>query len=547
MKKIVVLLLAISMIAYLNVSALADEENQILSTEDLIQAIQDAGDGDTLTLIQTIYIYSDCIIGDADKQINIVLSDDFMGQQVFCLYDDAGNVSFQNLNIQVNVYGLEVFEVYHYVDNDINVSLTLDNIDISNSMFWQIANIVCGDATIKNCNFSNNNPQHSGISNRGNLIIQDCTFDGNVSDKPGLVLSNSGIAQMIDCTVTNNTINDDGTPHNGVIECNNGSNTTIKGGLITGNKANYGGAISSFSELELEDVEIYGNEAYNKAAQDIFCPSSYIKIGYTNSMFDVYDGEPIGFYQDAVDNPFNSENPVFIGESVDMKTPVSYGLRFVFKSDLPEPEPEPEPEPQPPVYFPPYIPPVIDEEIEEEPPIKDKKPELILAHNGAVFDTTKRFELFGYEDGLKHEEDYLTRAQFAVLVYRALTEASKEELETGELYYSDVQENQWYTEAIQALTKAGIFAGCGDGLFIPDGLVSQGQLIAVLTRFTEPLTVDVIDVSYKDSWAYSSILTAYELNWIDNLEDIQVDRPVTRGEVVEFVNSVFDMVFSKAE
>ena len=93
MKKIVVLLLAISMIAYLNVSALADEENQILSTEDLIQAIQDAGDGDTLTLIQTIYIYSDCIIGDADKQINIVLSDDFMGQQVFCLYDDAGNVS----------------------------------------------------------------------------------------------------------------------------------------------------------------------------------------------------------------------------------------------------------------------------------------------------------------------------------------------------------------------------------------------------------------------------------------------------------------------
>ena len=45
---------------------------------------------------------------------------------------------------------------------------------------------------------------------------------------------------------------------------------------------------------------------------------------------------------------------------------------------------------------------------------------------------------------------------------------------------------------------------------------------------------------YTGHWAYSNIVTAVAYGWIDNATEIDPDRPITRGEAVEIVNSIFE-------
>ena len=124
--------------------------------------------------------------------------------------------------------------------------------------------------------------------------------------------------------------------------------------------------------------------------------------------------------------------------------------------------------------------------------------------------------------------------------YRSLTQESKEELISDSLYYTDVQSGQWYSEAITALTKAGIFAGCGDNLFCPNGIVTEGQLVTVLVRFVDVEEENIDVPAQNQSWAYRAIQTAYTLNWIESPDEVEVDRPLTRFEAVSFVNSILE-------
>ena len=44
---------------------------------------------------------------------------------------------------------------------------------------------------------------------------------------------------------------------------------------------------------------------------------------------------------------------------------------------------------------------------------------------------------------------------------------------------------------------------------------------------------------WGEHWDYNNIVTAVAYGWIDNAETINPDHTVTRGEAVEFVNSIF--------
>lgn len=48
------------------------------------------------------------------------------------------------------------------------------------------------------------------------------------------------------------------------------------------------------------------------------------------------------------------------------------------------------------------------------------------------------------------------------------------------------------------------------------------------------------DVPYAAHWAYKNIVTAAAYGWIQDAASVQPDRIVTRGEVVELVNSIFE-------
>ena len=331
-------------------------------------------------------------------------------------------------------------------------------------------------------------------------------------------------------------------------------------------------------------------------ASDIYAPSNTpLSISYTNGMDSIYtENDPVGYYADYFENAFDPENnAVFLGESLSIeKVDTHFGAKFVFASDLPEePEPEPippeqdtpdssdtpsDPEPvkpsDPGTPDKPDIPDSPDESDEPEEPEHSKDPEpdtsdedtpapsrphrpshsdtpaieitepvkLVLSCGDAVLDPAVPLFLAGYGDGQAHENDLITRAQIAVLLYRSLTPASVAMLSGDYDTFSDVERGTWYYAAVSALASAGIVSGY-NGFFRPDDTLTSGELITMLTRFVEAKTAPMPWVSYQGHWSYPSIVTAVSYGWIEDVSEIDPDRPVARGEAVAWVNSIFEL------
>ena len=164
----------------------------------------------------------------------------------------------------------------------------------------------------------------------------------------------------------------------------------------------------------------------------------------------------------------------------------------------------------------------------------------MLSCGDAVLDPAIPLLLAGYGDGQTHENDPITRAQIAVLLYRSLTPASAAMLSSDYDAFSDMERGTWYYDAVSALASAGIVSGY-NGLFHPDDTLTSGELITILTRFVEAKTAPMPWVAYQDHWSYPSIVTAVAYGWIDDASEIDPDRPVTRGEAVAWVNSIFEL------
>ena len=73
----------------------------------------------------------------------------------------------------------------------------------------------------------------------------------------------------------------------------------------------------------------------------------------------------------------------------------------------------------------------------------------------------------------------MTRAMFVTTLYRMAGSPSV----TYQNKFSDVPNNQWYTNAVIWATNSGIANGVGNGLFEPDGLLSREQIAVFLFRY----------------------------------------------------------------
>lgn len=98
----------------------------------------------------------------------------------------------------------------------------------------------------------------------------------------------------------------------------------------------------------------------------------------------------------------------------------------------------------------------------------------------------KTYDLIhGYEDGLFHPRNTLTRAELCQLLAVALNC----ELPTQKSPYSDVRDDAWYTPAILAMTNMGLVQGVGDGLFLPEETIDHQQFITILGRLGRRLNM----------------------------------------------------------
>lgn len=518
----------------------------VSSLEELQAAIAAAKDGDTIALSSGINIIENCIVGDTEKQITVVPLDETINTYFSIYGDNVNSIVFQNIILDGMDYPCSAaIDVNKYNTGEIKTNLSLLNITVRNVLSdWIPMSLFATAAKIENCHFENNNGKRAGaiwISEASTVEMYQSTLCNNKSSSVGGAINCQGKLEMTGCTIKGNeaAYEATGSYTGGGIQIESGAYSKITACTITGNSATLGGGIAVHGETEMIDTAVYGNTGKNGADDVRMIADAAFRMSYTGSMDSVYIGkQPIGFYKDYIGNRFDANsNAVFIGEVIDCEIDSpDFGAKFVFASDLPQ-EPE---QPETPEETPPESTrPSHSGHHHSTPSVTPQKDETVkLCAGNAELDPDKPFALAGYGDGQLHENDPITRAQFAVLLYRSLTDDSKAILTGSTSVFTDVPKDSWYHDAVSVFASVGVLNGC-NGFFRPNDNLTYGQLIAILTRFVDAKTALMPDVPYAAHWAYKNIVTAAAYGWIQDAASVQPDRIVTRGEVVLLVNQVF--------
>lgn len=543
MKKMLSLLLVFTLVLSMATSAFAaegtdcgeqpqDQEDQTAPTvstlEELQAAIAAAKDGDTIAISEEITL--DAVTLETNKRIIIIRSDTYPSGTLIRLYNGAKISGF-------------IFE--EPTDSTI--------ICVSS---WETA------IEIKNCQFIGNsmNTQsfinaYGGINYPNQVRIDSCYFDG--ATKSAIVCTNGLTLTITDSGFTDNSSLTQG----GAIYSS--STLILDNCIFTGNKAVSGGGVYCSGDLTITDCQFSENQIENKTfGTDI------LSLGILTMTDDPRDGT--GYYEEST------------GEKIVLPlTDYASTAKLIFLTDeqaaeyfAPEEPDNPDEEPDTPETpsEPPEQPdngedgdaPIEPEESpttpegpqdkpdssddDYEPPVyrpvrptkpvePEPQPAPSLICNNAVIDTSRSAKLQGYGDGLLHEDDSLSRAQMATIVYRLLDDESVAALSVPSSSFTDVDASAWYAPFVLTLADAGVVGGTGNGYFAPDSPTTWVQLLTVLGRFVERQECALQHIRY-DGWARPAIETAVALGWIEDSAEIVPDDVITRGEAVELINMV---------
>lgn len=148
----------------------------------------------------------------------------------------------------------------------------------------------------------------------------------------------------------------------------------------------------------------------------------------------------------------------------------------------------------------------------------------------------------GYPDQSVRPENSITRAEAAVIFYRLVVNADKTD-EIGQIF-PDVTQDMWFHHEVDYLAKNNIILGYVDGTFKPDEFITRAEFAVLASKFDNIVTSetnmfsDVVDTH----WAIKYINSAATKGWINGFEDgtFHPDESITREQVVTLVNKMLD-------
>lgn len=571
----------------------------VSSLEELQSAVESAEDGDTIALGQTIYIYGETI--STDKQITLVRANSFTKGSM--IYINAGIIDgfsfkesvYQKTIISASPKKEKVTIQNCYFDGGgvgagIVISGILPDENLTKIVECEFANCFGNSVSARG---NNSNVEmldcyvhdsyamdaSGAVQSSGNLELTGCTITANTSWANAGVMCSGGTLTISNCQIKDNIIL---SPDRGIavdIFC---QDTTW-----------------SMTDSEHEGADYYDIDTGNKIALPVAESTEAAKLIYltdeeakdyfapptSSDESDTLPGDgddhPDPAPDDDSNTPNNDENdndslrdeepsipeagededeqipgvvpPTEDGESgqqPEEPIPPTTGTdndgdtsdNDQSDTELPEKPVEDDSNtgndytpsrPHKPIQRP-SEPDTDIQQPEEEPPV----PALVCGD--AIIDTSRSVVLAGYGDGLLHEEDPLTRAQLATIVYRLLTDESISYYEKGQPLFDDVSADVWYSQAVTTIGHAGIVSGVGGGRYDPDGLVTWAQAITVLSRFVEPQECELKHITYT-GWARPFIETAVSLGWIEDNHEFVPDALIKRGELVSLFNSVLEL------
>jgi len=151
----------------------------------------------------------------------------------------------------------------------------------------------------------------------------------------------------------------------------------------------------------------------------------------------------------------------------------------------------------------------------------------------------------GYSDGTYRPDKGVTRAEFTVLLIKALNlEDTATTLKAAGQLFRDVKVNHWAKGYIHLAWELGVVGGYSDGTFHPDSTIRRDEMVSMLVRALRNGGQGDNKVSFTDenqipAWAKSSVLLAARWGLVSGFED-GAFRPgalVTRAQAATFINN----------
>ena len=144
----------------------------------------------------------------------------------------------------------------------------------------------------------------------------------------------------------------------------------------------------------------------------------------------------------------------------------------------------------------------------------------VAANHWSVKEISRAVELGivnGYADGSFRPDGRVTRAEFAVMIGRALGLKGAE----GRLSFADQERiPAWARSYVANAAEAGIINGYGDGSFRPNQQINRAEITAMIVRAiglqTSKLNAELsfADADEIPAWARTPIAAAYEAGLI---------------------------------
>lgn len=111
--------------------------------------------------------------------------------------------------------------------------------------------------------------------------------------------------------------------------------------------------------------------------------------------------------------------------------------------------------------------------------------------------------------------------------------------------FRDVPASHWAYTAVEKAAGSGMVAGVGDGKYDPNGAITGGQLLAMLTRNFCPEDIETNETALSEAgvagkWYSGNLYAAIKHGYLDGLDRsaIDFDAPCTREQMVTILYNV---------
>ncbi len=152
----------------------------------------------------------------------------------------------------------------------------------------------------------------------------------------------------------------------------------------------------------------------------------------------------------------------------------------------------------------------------------------------------------GYEDGTVKPGANIKRSEAAAIIAKVSTDFdAKAEYE---IKLSDVKEGEWYAAYVGYCADNGIITGYTDGTFRPNEYITRAEFTVMISRMLAlELTADGSFPDTGDHWANAYIMALKAAGMVDGYTDgtFKPENDITRAEAVKIVNRAIDRVPSK--